>query len=82
MADKIINMQKLHEELNLSIKQKELIVGALEKVMSKYSLAHQHEQNINFANFISEDYFAGVIDGLNHAFKIINNIDDDYNFTE
>jgi len=40
----------------------------LEALMRKYG-----------KNSLDNDYMSGVVDGLNHAHKLINQINDDYN---
>lgn len=67
MANTVIDLESLHKELNLSDKQKQLLSDAFEKLMAKYQ-----------PNDVRE-YYAGVVDGINNCFKIVNNTDDDYN---
>jgi hypothetical protein len=62
----IINIDKLHESIQLSDYQKIFLSRAIEAIMDKYK-SNQAE------------YFDGIVDGLNHAYKIVNGIDDDYN---
>ena len=43
----------------------------LEKLIRKFNVADPGALS---------QYFSGVQDGLNHAYKLVNEIDDDYNF--
>jgi len=52
---------------DLSDEQKLTLSNKIETIMTKYSKSN------------NMDYFVGVVDGLNHAYKLINEIDDDYN---
>ncbi len=58
-------------ENDLTAAQKKDLSDKLEKLMAKYTICQIDTK--------SEDYFAGVVDGLNNAFKLINEIEDDYN---
>jgi hypothetical protein len=70
----ILDLKKLHAELALTSKQKELLSDAIEKLITKYANYSKLE------NAQDRAYYAGTGDGLNDAYKLINNIDDDYNF--
>lgn len=71
MATEIINLEQLHTDLKLSDEQKKLLSDVVTKIMDKYE-----------THSTDTDYFSGVADGLNHAYKIINGISDDYNYTK
>jgi hypothetical protein len=62
MSDKIII--QLREEL--SVVQKNDLSDILNTLMDKY------QPNV------VKDYYAGLVDGLNIAYKVINGIEDDY----
>jgi len=66
--DQIIDLPALHEQLQLTPEQTQLLGDALEQLMHKYE-----------ARAESSPYMAGVADGLNHARKLITQVDDDYN---
>lgn len=67
MTNQILDLKKLHKELKLSFVQKKLLSDAFEKLIK----AKQHRQH--------RDYFAGEVEGINDCFKVVNNIEDDYN---
>ena len=52
---------------DLTDEQKLALSYKLEALMAKYGRSR------------GQMYFEGVADGLNHAYKLINEIDDDYN---
>jgi len=54
---------------DLTDEQKESLSNKLETLIAKYSRLAGRD----------DEYFTGAADGLNHAFKLINEIDDDYN---
>lgn len=54
-------------ENDLTEEQKQLLSDRLEVLMAKYSSLH-------------DTYFNGVVSGLNYAYKLINEIDDDYRY--
>ena len=54
---------------NLTDEQKQEASDKLETLMGKYMRLADRD----------DEYFTGVADGLNHAFKLINEINDDYN---
>lgn len=60
----LVNIQN-----NLTDDQKKELLDKIEILMSKYSSMSR-----------SSIYFAGVVDGMNHICKLINEIDDDYNY--
>lgn len=53
---------------DLTDDQKQALSEKLEKLIGKYTKMSRNNM-----------YFAGVTDGLNHAHKLINEINDDYN---
>ena len=67
MSDKVVNLDEIRE--CITDEQRKKLSEALEKIMLKYSTC-------------GNNYFDGVNDGLNHAYKMINAIDDDYNATD
>jgi hypothetical protein len=69
----IVNLEKLHKELALTPKQIEKLSNALELLMTKYANYSKLE------NAQDRAYYAGVMDGLNDGYKLVNKIDDDYN---
>jgi len=80
MEKRIVNLNQLHKRLALTTEQKELLTEALETLMRKYEvLANYVRDNNNNERGFHYGHFTGVADGLNNAYKIINNIDDDYN---
>ena len=66
----VVDLSTLHADLKLTKKQKKLLGEALGKLMEKYQ-RNEHK-----------DYFAGVVDGLNNAAKMIDGTNDDYNSAE
>ncbi len=60
------NDNEIELEFNLQQDQKDDLSNLLEALMNKY-------QNVKI-----NGYYGGVVDGLNHAYKIVNGIDDDY----
>ena len=65
----IVDIEQLHKELNLTDEQKGKLADALHQLVIKYEpVTH-----------VNNDYFDGVCDGLNHAWKLVQGIDDDYN---
>lgn len=66
-------MKKLSENINLDFdltdEQKLKISELFEKLMNKYELMSNKKNNV---------YFSGVVDGINHCYKIINGKEDDY----
>lgn len=74
LNEDVVNIQDLHDKINLTSLQKELLSKALEELMTKYSKMASLRRDEKLSA-----YADGVSDGLNHAFKLINNIDDDYN---
>ena len=66
-----LDLQALHEQLQLTPEQAQLLGDALEQLMHKYE-----------ARAESSPYMAGVADGLNHARKLVMQVDDDYNSRE
>jgi len=57
---------------DLTDEQKLVLSNKLEAIMAKYTKMARGDD-------FAKDYFTGVADGLNHAFKLTNEIDDDYN---
>jgi len=53
---------------DLTPKQRQELSDKIEKLMQQYG-------RFSLENM----YFAGVIDGMNNIYKLINEIDDDYN---
>ena len=66
--DQIIDLPALHMQLQLTPEQAQLLGDALELLLHKYE-----------ARAESSHYMAGVADGLNHAWKLVMQVDDDYN---
>jgi hypothetical protein len=71
-----MKVKKISENLDTNLdfgltdEQKLSISELFEKVMNKYEL----KSNIGKDSI----YFSGVTDGINHCYKIINGISDDY----
>lgn len=60
----------LHD-IGLTNDQKKQLSDWFEVLMTKYSrMAHSRSE--------PNRYLDGVADGLNHAYKVVNNIEDDY----
>ena len=55
---------------SLTQEQRDELSVKIEKLMAKYSAVALARGN---------RYFAGVVDGMNNIYKLINEIDDDYN---
>jgi len=77
----IVDIEQLHQALSLTGEQRELLRDALEKLMRKYNKFHRRAF-VKGGNHEKTMYFAGVVDGLNHAFKLISEVHDDYNEEE
>lgn len=61
-------MATLDVSNDLTDEQKKILSDKLEVLMGKYArLGGRHS-----------DYFNGVMDGLNNAYKLVNEIEDDY----
>lgn len=60
----------------LTDEQKNYLIKIIENVMDKYEKKASDAEKRGDKN--SLHYNSGVSDGLNHAYKIINGIDDDY----
>jgi len=68
---KYIDLKSFNKKLNLTSDQKKMISDTLEFFITKNSF--------ETSNSNSYFYFNGLKNGLNICYKIINNIDDDYN---
>lgn len=68
--DRTIDLPALHRQLQLTPEQAQLLGDALERLMYKYE-----------AMATRSPYMAGVADGLNHARKLVTQVEDDYNST-
>lgn len=71
-----MNLHELISSLNLTNDQQQCITNILEKVMNKYQILADNAENRG--NEKSSAYFSGVVDGLNNAYKIVMDIEDDF----
>jgi hypothetical protein len=71
----IVDIAALSEKLNLTEEQKLLLSAAMEEIRNKYAKVENEDKS----SMAIRMYCNGVADGLNHAYKIVNGIDDDYN---
>lgn len=72
--EKIIDIDKLKNDLQLTDHQIKLLSDAIEKIISKYE-----ELEIKATSQKGTYYFGGCVNGLNICHKIINGENDDYN---
>lgn len=71
--NKVVDIEKLSSDLNLTDEQIKLLSDALELLTAKYARLGMDDRSERGM------YFYGISDGLNHVWKLVNGIDDDYN---
>lgn len=70
--NKLVRIEKL-PDIDEEVKKKYL--KAIDKLIRKYEGLEENSQHPSWTN----GYWTGVCDGLNHAYKLLMKIDDDYN---
>lgn len=78
MAEHIIDIEALHNELNLTNHQVKVLSDAFEKIMADYNERYIYPDRNNDSNM----FFEGTINGINNCYKIVNKINDDYNMKD
>ena len=62
--------------IQLSEEDRKAVLDLFERVQAKYDL--MAVKAIESGKNDAESYYNGVVDGINHCFKIITGVEDDY----